>query len=66
MAQWLESPPSIYEDVGSIPGLSQWVKGSSFAMSCGVGSKCSSVPALLRLWCGPVATVPFGPLAWEP
>ena len=27
------SPTSIYEDVGSIPALAQWVKGSSIAMS---------------------------------
>ena len=35
-------------------------------MSCGVGRSHGSDPALLRLWCRPVATAPVGPLAWEP
>ena len=27
MAQWVENPTSLCEDVGWIPGLAQWVKG---------------------------------------
>ena len=30
---------SIYENTGSIPGLTQWVKGSGVAVSCGVGQQ---------------------------
>ena len=35
-------------------------------MSCGVGCRHGSDPALLWLWCRLVATAPFGPRAWEP
>ena len=35
-------------------------------MSYGVGRRCSSDPALLWLWCRPVASAPIRPLAWEP
>ena len=34
-------------------------------VSCGVGRRCSSDPALLWLWCRPAAVAPIQPLAWE-
>ena len=34
-------------------------------MSCGVGGRRSSDPALLWPWCRPVASAPIRPLAWE-
>lgn len=34
-------------------------------MSCGVGFRCGLDPALLWLWCRPVAVVLIQPLAWE-
>ena len=35
-------------------------------MSCGIGHRCGSDPALLWLWRRPVAAAPIRPLAWEP
>ena len=35
-------------------------------MSCGVGHRRSSDPALLQFWRRPAATAPIRPLAWEP
>ena len=35
-------------------------------MSCGVGCICGLDPTLLWLWRKLAATVPIGPLAWEP
>ena len=55
MAQQVKNMTSIHEDVGSIPSLTQWVKGSGIAVSCGVCCRSGSDPALLWLWSRPAA-----------
>jgi len=57
MVQWLMNPTRNHEVAGLIPGI---------AVSCSVGRKHSSDPALLWLWCRPAATALISPLAWEP
>ena len=46
--------------------LTQWVRDPAIAMSCGIGHRRSSDPALLWLWSRPAATALILPLAWEP
>ena len=49
MAQQVKNLTSIHEEVGLIPGLSQWIKGSSIAARCCVGCRCGLDLALLWL-----------------
>ena len=59
-AQRVENPTSLHENVASIPGLAQWVKGSGGAGSCGVGHRHGSDLVLLWLWCR-LASAGFNP-----
>ena len=60
---WKQIWLAAHEDVGSICGLIQWVKGSGIATSCGVGHRCGLDPELLRLWCTLAAVAPTRPLS---
>ena len=64
--QWLTNPTRNHEVAGSVPALARWVNDSGVAVSCGVGCRHGSDPALLWLRRRPVATAPIRPLAWEP
>ena len=67
VAQWLTNPTRNHEVAGSVPALAQWVnERSGVAVSCGVGCRRGSDPALLWLWRRPVATALIRLLAWEP
>ena len=57
------NPTSIYEDMGFFPWPHSAGSGSSVAVSCGVGHRCSTYATLLWLW--PTAAAPVWPLDWE-
>ena len=59
MAQQIKNMTSVHEDVGLIPGLTQWFKESSVVSSCSVGCRHESDLALLWLWQRLAAPAPF-------
>ena len=64
MDQQVKNPTNIHEYAGSVPGLTQWVKGSGVASSCGVGCRQGwiwSSMAVARL----AAKAQIQPLVWE-
>ena len=61
MAQWLTNPTRNHEVAGSVPALAQWINDLALPMSCGVGRRCGSDPALLWLWLRLAATAPIRP-----
>ena len=51
--------------MGLIPGLTQWVKRSGIAASCGIGHRCDSDPALLWWWHRPATAALIQSLGWK-
>ena len=65
-AQWVKNQQSIPEDVGWIPGLTQWVKDPVWLQAgCSLGPRCSSDPVLPWLWHRLVAGALIQPLGSE-
>ena len=56
VSQWVKKLTSIHEDSGSSPGLTQWIKKSGVAASCGVGHRYSLDLVWFWLWRRPAAT----------
>ena len=63
VAQRVKNPARIHEDAGSIPGLTQWVKGSGIAVSC--DADVAQIPSCCGCGHRLAATALIRPLTWE-
>ena len=50
---------TIYEDAGSIPGITQGIKHPRVSVSCDVGHRHDWDPVLLWLWHRPASVAPI-------
>ena len=60
MAPQVKNPTSIHEEVGLIPGLTQWINDLALPQAA---VQCKSL--LLWLWCRLAAAAPIQPLTQE-
>ena len=68
MVQQVKNPTSVHQDVGSIPGLTQWVKDQVLPRPAEQVKNAAQIcwdMALLCLWFRLAAAAPIQPLAWE-
>ena len=65
MAKWVKNRHSVRDNMGSIPGFTQWVKDLAIAASCSIGRRFGSDPLLPWLWHRLAVAALIRTLAWE-
>ena len=65
VAKWVKNRHSVRDNMGSIPGFTQWVKDLAIAASCSVGRRFGSDPLLPWLWHRLAVAALIRTLAWE-